>query len=122
MVLYPLSEIQVICIFKEEDWKIFTVICSAEVNKDEFLRMVFDRLNETQIRQLEKISACQFIDTPSLGDNQPDDEDVFQFISESGGKFWFEPLSEGDSDNLRIRDNYLAGLSSPFNCGIVDNN
>lgn len=88
-------QVQVICIFRESDWKIFSINCELSLTKEDFLRKVFDRLTRTEVETLVKISACQFCDT---------DDEVYPFLDECRGQIWFE---NGDLENRRIRDNYL---------------
>ena len=90
--------IQVICIFHELEWKIFSFDCNLTFNKERFLHNVFHRLTKEEIMNLEKISICQFCNS---------DEEVLPFIEECRGKLWFDITDPNDIENNRIRDEYL---------------
>jgi hypothetical protein len=95
------SSFQVICSFKNIEWKIFTFNCYN--HKEYFLYQVFNRLNYIEIVNLEQLSVCQLCES---------EEEIYPFIQESNGKFYFEPLTENDSDNLRVRDQYLSTITN----------
>lgn len=89
-------QIQVICLFREIDWKILQLNTEINITKEEFLKQVFRRLNRREINRLEKLSICQFCDN---------DDEVLPFITECCGQLWFDLE---DNENRRFRDQYLS--------------
>ncbi len=93
------NQVQVICVFRHLDWKILHLNTELSLSKEEFLNKVFQRLNRSQINQLEKISICQFCDN---------EHEIYPFIQECCGQLWFDV---DDIDNLRIKEFYLNSLN-----------
>ena len=93
-------EIEVVCIFRDLEWKILRFNVAVNYNKELFLHKVFNRLSKEEILQLEKLSLCQ---------NCESDVEVLPFINDCKGKLWFDAQ---DCDNNLIRDEYINLICS----------
>jgi len=90
------NEVEIICCFTSLSYKIFRMDCETCLTKDQFLHKIFSRLNREEINTIEKISVCMNCENYS---------EVFPFIQECSGKYWFHEIE--DRDNVRIRNDYL---------------
>lgn len=93
--------VEVICIFRVLEWKIFRLNCETIITKDMILQKLFDKLTREEIQDLLKLSLCQLIEN----EIHYNESEILPFITECAGRLCFEPL---DIDNLRIREQYLS--------------
>ena len=85
-------KINVILSFNKYEQQFFDIYVSDKhIQKKDFLSIIFVELNENEIRDLKKISTCQYVKK----------EDCIEWLTEENGKLYFNINVNSDNDTQR---------------------
>ena len=94
--------IQCILSIENDEQQIFTLDnINSNITKEELLNIIFNELDEEEVKFLYKISTCQFDDNV---------DNCIQWLINENGKIYFNTDINDDDDtieNKEIKDKYL---------------
>lgn len=84
-------QINIILSFNKYTQQFFDIYVSDKyIHKEDFLSIIFEELNENKIRDLKKISTCQYVKK----------EDCIEWLWKENGKLYFNIDINNDNDTL----------------------
>lgn len=100
-------QINIILSFNKYEQQFFDIYTDKNINKQDFLTIIFDNLNGYEIRDLMKISSCQYA--------KP--EDCIKWLWEENGKLYFNIDVNDDEDtqeNYDLKKKYCKDEEGPY--------